>query len=39
MEKLLSQWAAEGKPLPAEKPHFDTNVITPGTPFMDRLAL
>lgn len=32
----------EGYPLPEmkkEKDHFDSNCITPGTPFMDRLAI
>ena len=37
---LCAQLAAAGKPVPAEDQEagFDSNVITPGTPFMDRLA-
>ena len=37
---LCAELAAAGKPVPAEEQEagFDSNVITPGTPFMDRLA-
>lgn len=44
-EQILSvrnRLANEGVPLPpprAEEEHFDSNCITPGTPFMDRLAV
>ena len=40
-ERLREQWAKEGHEVPPrkERPPFDSNVITPGTPFMDRLAL
>lgn len=39
--KLREEWAKEGRPVPAAKegPVFDSNTITPGTPFMDRLAV
>ena len=38
--KLREEWAKEGRDVPprSDKPPFDSNVITPGTPFMDRLA-
>ena len=38
--ELRTQWRAAGRELPPERTHaaFDSNVITPGTPFMDRLA-
>ena len=40
-ERLREEWAAEGREVPPRKAGrpFDSNVITPGTPFMDRLAL
>ena len=39
--RLREEWAKEGREVPpkSDKPPFDSNVITPGTPFMDRLAL
>ena len=39
--RLREEWAKEGRevPPPSEHAPFDSNVITPGTPFMDRLAL
>ena len=39
-ERLREEWAKEGRevPPPSKEP-FDSNVITPGTPFMDRLAV
>ena len=38
---LREQWASEGRevPPPSSSRPFDSNVITPGTPFMDRLAV
>ena len=38
--RLRAEWAADGRPVPPPKDGrpFDSNVITPGTPFMDRLA-
>eukprot|EP00049_Salpingoeca_infusionum_P012769 m.236931 g.236931 ORF g.236931 m.236931 type:complete len:1131 (-) comp15267_c1_seq2:4556-7948(-) len=37
--KLIEEWQAEGKEIPpASESSFDSNVITPGTPFMDKLA-
>ena len=38
--KLREEWAREGRevPPPASGRPFDSNVITPGTPFMERLA-
>ena len=40
-ERLREEWAKEGREMPpkSSKQPFDSNVITPGTPFMDRLAL
>ena len=37
---LAAEMLAAGRPVPAEdeEPGFDSNVITPGTPFMDKLA-
>lgn len=37
-ERLREMWAKEGRDVPARKEgkSFDTNTITPGTPFMDR---
>ena len=39
--RLRAEWAADGRPVPPPKDGrpFDSNVITPGTPFMDRLAV
>ena len=39
--KLRAEWAAQGRSVPPRKEGqgFDSNTITPGTPFMDRLAL
>jgi 5'-3' exoribonuclease 2 len=38
--RLREEWAREGRevPPPSTRKPFDSNVITPGTPFMDRLA-
>ena len=39
-EKLRLEWNKEGRMLPGAKTkQFDSNVITPGTPFMARLAV
>lgn len=41
IDRLRSELSSKGAYLPPEKPketHFDTNCITPGTPFMDRLS-
>ena len=39
-EKLRNEWSKEGRMLPGAKTkQFDSNVITPGTPFMARLAV
>ncbi|XP_055908487.1 5'-3' exoribonuclease 2 homolog isoform X2 [Eupeodes corollae] len=41
MERVRSELLAKGCVLPPEKPkeeHFDSNCITPGTPFMQRLS-
>lgn len=41
ISKIREELEAKGAHLPAEKKkedHFDSNCITPGTPFMDRLA-
>ncbi|GBL98516.1 5'-3' exoribonuclease 2 [Araneus ventricosus] len=41
ISRLREELAVKGVNLPPEKPkeeHFDSNCITPGTPFMDRLA-
>ena len=41
-ERLREEWAAEGRAVPPKRrraARFDSNVITPGTPFMDRLAV
>ena len=38
-ERLRSEWAQQGRPLPPKKPPtWDHNVITPGTPFMHTLS-
>eukprot|EP00743_Colponemidia_sp_Colp-15_P012541 GILK01014314.1.p1 GENE.GILK01014314.1~~GILK01014314.1.p1 ORF type:complete len:1359 (-),score=329.11 GILK01014314.1:114-4190(-) len=40
-ERLRREWKEEGLKAPPKKSHkkaFDSNVITPGTPFMERLA-
>lgn len=38
-QRLRDEWSKEGRALPApQKKAFDSNVITPGTPFMARLA-
>ena len=38
-DELREAWAREGRELPPRKPKsWDHNVITPGTPFMDKLA-
>lgn len=39
--RIRSELQAKGAYLPPERPkeaHFDSNCITPGTPFMDRLS-
>lgn len=41
LRQLRTEWEAEGRTLPSKhaiKEPFDSNVITPGTPFMYRLA-
>ncbi|KAL4713082.1 hypothetical protein ACJJTC_001136 [Scirpophaga incertulas] len=41
IERIRSELLAKGAYLPPERPkeaHFDSNCITPGTPFMDRLS-
>ena len=40
-DRLREMWASEGREVPPKstKERFDSNTITPGTPFMDRLAL
>ncbi|XP_072744111.1 5'-3' exoribonuclease 2 homolog isoform X1 [Anoplolepis gracilipes] len=41
IQRIRSELATKGAPLPPEKPkeeHFDSNCITPGTPFMARLS-
>ncbi len=41
MSRLREELTSSGAYLPPEKPkesHFDSNCITPGTPFMDRLS-
>ncbi|KAJ3066338.1 5'-3' exoribonuclease 2, partial [Quaeritorhiza haematococci] len=40
-EKIRKEWeeANEKMPEKEKKQHFDSNCITPGTPFMDRLAI
>lgn len=41
IERVRSELLLKGANLPPEKPkgeHFDSNCITPGTPFMDRLS-
>ena len=38
-QRLRDEWSSEGRALPAApKKAFDSNVITPGTPFMSKLA-
>ncbi|CDI81850.1 exoribonuclease, putative, partial [Eimeria acervulina] len=37
-EDIKRQFIKEGRAVPAPKVRWDSNVITPGTPFMDRLA-
>ncbi|VDL98541.1 unnamed protein product [Schistocephalus solidus] len=42
IERLRAELLAKGASLPppkSESEHFDSNCITPGTPFMDRLAI
>lgn len=36
--ELKEQFESEGRPVPPPKYHWDSNVITPGTPFFDRLT-
>lgn len=36
--ELKQQFESEGRPVPPPKTHWDSNVITPGTPFFDRLT-
>lgn len=36
--KLRAEWTKMGKRLPPKKNHWDSNVITPGTEFMAKLA-
>eukprot|EP00667_Euglena_gracilis_P003585 EG_transcript_3595 len=36
--EVREQWEAAGVEVPASAAHWDHNVITPGTPFMDRLS-
>lgn len=41
IERIREELILKGAKLPPEKPkgeHFDSNCITPGTPFMDRLS-
>ena len=40
-ERMRAEWAGEGRSVPPRKEGqaFDSNTITPGTPFMDNLAL
>eukprot|EP01053_Blabericola_migrator_P004597 Blabericola_migrator_1__4596@NODE_243_length_10934_cov_182_833625_g205_i0_p1_GENE_NODE_243_length_10934_cov_182_833625_g205_i0NODE_243_length_10934_cov_182_833625_g205_i0_p1_ORF_typecomplete_len937_score166_50XRN_N/PF03159_18/1_3e95XRN_N/PF03159_18/18XRN_M/PF17846_1/3_4e92SPASM/PF13186_6/0_5zfCCHC_4/PF14392_6/0_76_NODE_243_length_10934_cov_182_833625_g205_i067789588 len=37
-EELRAEWATEGREIPSATKKWDTNVITPGTSFMHRLA-
>lgn len=37
-EELKAQFLREGREVPPKKVRWDSNVITPGTPFMHRLA-
>lgn len=37
-EIIKKEFEEEGRQIPAPKTKWDSNVITPGTPFMDRLA-
>eukprot|EP00920_Eleutheroschizon_duboscqi_P025275 GHVT01062350.1.p1 GENE.GHVT01062350.1~~GHVT01062350.1.p1 ORF type:complete len:339 (+),score=76.46 GHVT01062350.1:702-1718(+) len=37
-QAIRAEFEAENRHVPAPKVHWDSNVITPGTPFMDRLA-
>nr|CCA30120.1 GF20490, related [Neospora caninum Liverpool]CEL71366.1 TPA: GF20490, related [Neospora caninum Liverpool] len=38
-EELKAQFESEGREVPPKKIRWDSNVITPGTPFMHRLAI
>ncbi|KAG8458895.1 hypothetical protein KFE25_004229 [Diacronema lutheri] len=38
-DDVRAEWEAEGRELPPRAEGFDSNVITPGTPFMHKLAL
>jgi len=37
-QKLREEWRAQGRKVPDAEEKWDSNVITPGTPFMDNLA-
>lgn len=37
-EELRKQFESEGRSVPARTVHWDSNVITPGTPFLSRLS-
>eukprot|EP01147_Barroeca_monosierra_P007532 gene7532-569_t len=37
-KEIIEEWRSKGREIPKHRNAFDSNVITPGTPFMDRLA-